>query len=81
MSENLIVAVGKCIRTFRSEANYTQEDLADLSNLDRSYISGVERGVRNVTLQSLEHIVKALGVDLPTFFKKLTAEINDLPNK
>lgn len=58
----------------------SQEDLADKASLDRTYISGIERGVRNITLNSLEKIINALGIDIETFFKKVTDEINDLPD-
>jgi transcriptional regulator with XRE-family HTH domain len=54
----------------------SQEDLADKADLDRTYISGVERGVRNITLDSLERIVNAFEIDLQTFFTKLLEEIN-----
>lgn len=81
MSNNLVKAVAQSIRSLRQERGLTQEDLADKAGLDRTYISGVERAVRNITLDSLEQIVNALGVDLPTFLMKVSAEINDLSNK
>ena len=77
----LIGCVAKSIRTLRIERGLTQEDLASLAGLDRTYISGVERAVRNITLDSLEQIVNALGVDLQIFLSKVKTEINDLSNK
>jgi transcriptional regulator with XRE-family HTH domain len=47
----------------------SQEALAESSNLHRTYISGVERGIRNPSLQSLDRIAKGLGVGLAEFFK------------
>lgn len=81
MVKNLVKTVARSIRDLRQENGLTQEDLADKAGLDRTYISGVERGVRNITLDSLEQIVDALGVDLPTFLTKVSANINDLPDK
>jgi transcriptional regulator with XRE-family HTH domain len=52
----------------------SQEDLASKSGLDRTYISGVERSVRNITLESLESIIVALDIDP---FDFLLEVIND----
>lgn len=76
MGKVLITAVASTVRHFRKANGMSQEDLADKAGLDRTYISGVERGVRNITLDSLEQIVYALGVDLPMFFTKLFDEFN-----
>jgi transcriptional regulator with XRE-family HTH domain len=42
----------------------SQEELADVCGLHRTYVGSVERGERNVTLSSLETIAKALGVSV-----------------
>ena len=81
MSKNLVVAVAQSIRSLRQEIGLTQEDLAERAGLDRTYISGVERAVRNITLGSLEQIVDALGVDLPTFLTRVSADINGLSDQ
>lgn len=81
MTNKLVRAVAQSIRALRTERGLTQEELADLARLDRTYISGVERAVRNITLDSLEQVVNALGVDLPTFLTKVSAEFNDLLDK
>jgi transcriptional regulator with XRE-family HTH domain len=52
----------------------SQEELAHISGLDRTYISGVERGIRNITLESLEQIIKALGIHNSDFFKAVIEE-------
>lgn len=80
MRRSLIHAVALAICHFRKDINMSQEDLADKASLDRTYISGIERGVRNITLNSLEKIINALGIDIEIFFKKVTDEINDLPD-
>lgn len=53
----------------------TQEDLAYKSNLDRTYISGIERNSRNLTIKSLELIMKGLEVSDVVFFEMLIKEI------
>lgn len=51
------------IKCFRFEKNISQEELAFLSELDRTYISAVERCVWNVSLGNIEKIANALEVD------------------
>jgi transcriptional regulator with XRE-family HTH domain len=46
----------------RTERGWSQEDLADEAGLHRTYVSGIERGVRNPTLSILERLMKALKV-------------------
>jgi transcriptional regulator with XRE-family HTH domain len=54
-------AVGQNVRTFRKRLDLTQEELAEKAGLHWTYISGVERGRYNVSLDSLETLAKALG--------------------
>ncbi|MNO99546.1 HTH-type transcriptional regulator PuuR [compost metagenome] len=53
--------VGEQVRRIRKSRGMTQERLADLSGLSFSYISDVERGTRNISLESLGRIIEALG--------------------
>ncbi len=53
---------GMNVRRMRREAGYSQEALADLAQVARSYMSDVERGARNPTLQVVERIAAALNV-------------------
>ena len=62
---------GARIRTLRQEQGLSQEALAALAHLDRTYISGIERGKRNVSLHNIEILANALGVDLPELFRDL----------
>lgn len=55
-------AFGQRLRAARLNRNWTQEDLADKAGLHFTYIGQAERGLRNITLQSLEKIAKALKV-------------------
>lgn len=54
--------VGANVRRLREARGWSQEQLAFESSLHRTYISGVERGVRNPTVAVLAEIAKALGV-------------------
>jgi transcriptional regulator with XRE-family HTH domain len=54
--------VGLNVRRFRAERDLSQEELAFECGLHRTYVSGVERGVRNPTVVVLEKIAKALKV-------------------
>jgi transcriptional regulator with XRE-family HTH domain len=51
---------GANVRTQREARNLSQERLAELADLDRTYISGIERGARNPTILSTLRIAKAL---------------------
>lgn len=46
----------------------SQEELADRAKMDRTYVSGVERGVRNPSLEVMQRIAGALGSDLDVLF-------------
>ena len=54
--------VGLNVQRIRRERGWSQEELAFESGLHRTYISGIERGVRNPTILVLEKIASALGV-------------------
>ncbi|UJF22034.1 helix-turn-helix domain-containing protein [Shewanella sp. OMA3-2] len=69
-------ATALVLRDFRLEAGLSQEQLARQSGIDRTYISGVERGIRNITLDSLETIVLALGITQIEFIESLQIQLN-----
>jgi transcriptional regulator with XRE-family HTH domain len=52
------------IKRLRTAAGISQEELADRCGLHRTYVSGVERGVRNPTVSVLEKLAKGLGVSM-----------------
>lgn len=56
------------MRRHRTLIRLSQEELADRAGKDRTYISGIERGRRNPTLDVLQSIADALGVDLDVLF-------------
>lgn len=53
------------LRAFRKAKQISQEELADMCDLHRTYVGSVERGERNVTLSTLETLAAALGVSVP----------------
>ncbi len=80
MPKQLIESVAQTIKTIRNSKNMTQEELAEKAGLDRTYISGIERGVRNITLESLEQIVNALEITIISFLKDLQLTIGENNN-
>lgn len=69
-AENKTARFGDSVRRARLAAGMTQEDLADRSGLDRSYIGGVERGERNPTLTVIEKIAAGLGLPVSHLFEE-----------
>lgn len=63
------MAFGARIRQLRRSAGISQEELATLAELDRSYIGGVERGERNVSLLNIHKIARALKLKPDLLFK------------
>jgi transcriptional regulator with XRE-family HTH domain len=53
------------IRNFRQKENLSQEELAEVCGVHRTYVGSVEREERNVSLSTLELFAKALGVTVP----------------
>lgn len=60
--EDVRKTVGRNVRRLREEAGLSQEKLALEAELDRTYVSGVERGVRNPTVTVVARIAKALKI-------------------
>lgn len=60
--------VGNRIKEYRNKIGISQEALAHEAGLDRTYITSVERGKRNISIVNLEKITKALNVNLSDFF-------------
>lgn len=60
---------GKRLRSIRKDKGLSQETLALMCELDRTYIGGVERGERNISLINIYKIADALGVSPSEFLK------------
>lgn len=63
MSE-LLRALGYAIRQVREDRNLSQERLAELAGLHRTYISSVDQGRRNLSAENIYRIANALGVSM-----------------
>jgi transcriptional regulator with XRE-family HTH domain len=68
----VLAALGQSVRRYREARGLTQETLAERANLDPSYISGIERGLRNPGIKNVARIAKALGITTA----KLTEDVN-----
>lgn len=63
MLEDIRVDFGMTVRKLRKRKDMSQEQLAEKAKLDRTYIGGIERGERNVSLLNIGKIANALGVE------------------
>lgn len=66
--EAVASALGKRIRELRQKRGWSQEYLAELAGTHRTYMWGIERGVRNPSLRHLAQIANALGVSIAELF-------------
>lgn len=69
--ETALSFFGKKVQSVRNEQNISQEKLAELSELDRTYISSVERGQRNISILNIIKIADALGVNASSLLEDL----------
>lgn len=63
MEGDLQKAVGRNLRAYREARGLSQEAFADVVGVHRTYMGGLERGERNLTLKSLERIAERVGLD------------------
>lgn len=71
MPIDIRIRFGRAIRRIREEQEINQEEAADRCGLHRTYYSGVERGIRNLSLINIEKIAKGLKTSLPDIFSRL----------
>jgi len=74
-SQNIMIRFGHRVRYLRNQLGLSQEDFAAKCELDRTYISSLERGKRNVSLKNIEAIAIALEVSLAELFTEI--DFND----
>ena len=70
----VLLAFGRAVRRLRIEHGWSQERLAEVAGIHRTYVGDVERGLRNVSLVNIERLARALSVDLPTLMAGVEAE-------
>jgi transcriptional regulator with XRE-family HTH domain len=60
---------GKRLNQLRKDRKMSQENLAELSELNRPYISAIEQGKRNVSLEVISKLAQALNIEIKQFFE------------
>jgi transcriptional regulator with XRE-family HTH domain len=73
--KDLLIKLGLKIRELREKSGLTQEELAFISNLHRTYIDMIERAEKNITITTLFKISNALGVSI----KEIMQDFDDKP--
>ena len=63
--------LGKAIRNHRLQLNLTQEEISNATGMARSYITGIERGQRNISVVALTRIAKTLNISAWKLFKEV----------
>lgn len=69
---NIKDKVGQRIKELRNELGLSQEALANKAGVDRTYVTDVENGRRNISVELLEKLIKALEVSFQEFFTATT---------
>jgi len=67
--EDVRCRFGRAVRGRRKKRGLSQEEFADLCGLHRTYMGGVERGERNISLINIERIARALDISLVRLFR------------
>ena len=62
MKSNILVKFGQRVREERIKQGYSQEELAELADVHRTYIGMIERAEKNITLKNIEKIANALKI-------------------
>lgn len=71
--DSILSILGLNVRRRREAREFTQEKLAERANLDPTYISGIERGLRNPGIKNVARIAKALGLSTAELCKGVDA--------
>jgi len=65
---NIKLLVGQRIKEIRSEKSMSQEDVANTAEMERSFVTHIESGRRNISIDTLQRILDALDVSFKEFF-------------
>ncbi len=74
MQKGLLLAFGQTVRKLRLAKDISQEKFADLCNLHRTYISDVELGKRNVSLENIGKMAMALNITISKLFQEVESD-------
>ncbi|MBZ8178581.1 helix-turn-helix domain-containing protein [Oscillatoria salina] len=74
MTDDILAKFGKCLRKARLDKRLSQEQLAEIVDLDRTYISLLERGKRNPSLLCIASLCEALDISIAEFFTKMKSD-------
>ncbi|MDR1896654.1 MAG: helix-turn-helix domain-containing protein [Prevotellaceae bacterium] len=69
-SKDILKIFGENVQKYRKEQNVSQEKLAELAGVHRTYIGMIERAEKNITLRNMEKIAKALNVEINDLLAK-----------
>jgi transcriptional regulator with XRE-family HTH domain len=69
--EDVRIRFGKELRRRRERLRVSQEEFADLCGLDRTYVGGIERGERNVSLLNIERLARAFRISMAELFRRI----------
>ena len=75
MVQNLQTVLGGRIRELRSKKGFSQESFADHCGLHRTYMGGIERGERNLTIQTVATVAKGLGLTISELFADIEKQM------
>jgi transcriptional regulator with XRE-family HTH domain len=70
---DVLISFGRRVRQLRQNAGYSQEAFAGVCGLDRTYIGGIERGERNVSLRNIALLAKALNCSIAELFEGISS--------
>lgn len=71
MQTDILKSFGAAVRRMRLLNGISQETFADLCDLHRTYVSDIELGKRNVSLENIDRIANALGISISELFKEV----------
>lgn len=76
--KKILCSLGYLVKQRRTALGISQEELGLRANLDRTYISGVERGVRNPSLTAIASLAKGLGITVSILLENLEIEADNI---
>jgi len=69
-SENILEIFGRNVQKYRKEKEISQEKLAEIAGVHRTYVGMIERAEKNITLRNMEKIANALNVKIKDLLEK-----------